>query len=146
MTLVIINRRLTRFLSFDCTYRHKFPPRSLFNLVDPERCPRPQLLEHMSSVSMFKAPASWSMSALSSAQGSWSTDGDISVEVKETNVRAKVASGVSILMRTVPQQSEEMNNPTWGSRRHIQLKPKRSKWQKYKRMFLKSRNNAMSVA
>jgi hypothetical protein len=146
MALIIINRRLTRFLFFDRTCRHEFPPRSLFNLVDPKTCPRPQLLEHMSSVSMFKAPASWSMSALSSAQGSWSTDGDISLEMKETNIRAKVASGVSILMRTVPKQSVEMNNPTWGSRRHIQPKPKRSKWQKYKRMFLKPRNNTVSVA
>jgi hypothetical protein len=86
------------------------------------------------------------MSALSSgAQGSWSTDGDISPEMKESNVRAKVASGVLILMRTVPKQSVEMNSPTWGSRRHVPPKPKRSKWQKYKRMFLKPRNNNNAV-
>lgn len=52
-------------------------------------------------------------------------------------VRAKLASGVPLLMVTV-SQAEILSSPAWGSRRHLKKRKRLSTWQKLERMVWKT--------
>ena len=143
---LILLPAFTLFCFFvDC--RQRYPPRSLFDLVDPESMSRQEILNRVASVSLFKAPSSWSMAGLSSCAGSsspLSSDGKVTWSSANflsnrdsANVRAKLASGVPILMTTV-EHSTLSSSPTWGSRRHVERAKRRRRLLKlamYKRIL-----------
>ena len=116
------------------------PPRSLVNLVDSQTYSRSELLRRISSISLFKAPASWSMAS-----------GGVPRSLKELNeidgttycVRAKLASGVPMLMNTV-SESAVLNRKSWGSCKYLQKK-KPMKIKKIIRIILGKTNKGKSI-
>ncbi|MGK3738631.1 MAG: hypothetical protein ACI90V_005478, partial [Bacillariaceae sp.] len=98
--------------------RNRMPPRSLLDLVDSDIHSRKELLQRISSISLFKAPASWNM-ASGGLPRSWKELNDI--EGTTYCVRSKLASGVPMLMNTV-SESAVITMKTWGSRKYIQKK------------------------
>ena len=142
--------------------RKKTPPRALLDLVPAEMYSREELLHRVSSIAMFKAPSSWSMasSAPSSPRsypqgaGSESTtnwivaggslvkggceDNGSVVDFQPSFTRAKLASGIPMLIGTV-EHTSLLSQPTYGSRRYVlarKKKRKKSIIQKWKRMIL----------
>ena len=113
------------------------PPRSLVDLVDSSTYSRSELLRRLSSISLFKAPASWSMAS-----------GGVPRSLEELNeaycVRAKLASGVPMLMNTV-SESEVTDRKSWGSRKYLQ-KPKKKtmKMRKFIRIILGTMNKGQN--
>lgn len=83
---------LTCTLLFSC-HRQKHPPRSLLNLVDDKVLPQSAVLQRASSISMFQAVRSWTVTspATVSPLGPRSSG----------YTRAKLASGIPLLMTTV---------------------------------------------
>eukprot|EP00538_Stauroneis_constricta_P002418 CAMPEP_0119562198 /NCGR_PEP_ID=MMETSP1352-20130426/19707_1 /TAXON_ID=265584 /ORGANISM="Stauroneis constricta, Strain CCMP1120" /LENGTH=482 /DNA_ID=CAMNT_0007610545 /DNA_START=243 /DNA_END=1688 /DNA_ORIENTATION=+ len=105
---------------------NRTPPRALLDLVTEESCPRREVLEKAATISMFKAPSSWSMTGLTFMAGR--LEGDVVVPNNQTkDVRAKLASGVPCIMNTVQGAQTLCKSRTWGSRRHIFVK-RRSIW------------------
>jgi len=90
----------------------------LLDLVDFSKYPRTELLKIISSVSLFKAPASWNV-ASGGLPRSWK---DLN-ERDETSycVRAKLASGVPMLMNAVSESAVITTN-SWGSRKYLRKK------------------------
>mmetsp|Transcript_18594 Transcript_18594/g.51693 ORF Transcript_18594/g.51693 Transcript_18594/m.51693 type:complete len:176 (-) Transcript_18594:1134-1661(-) len=135
-------------LAFVCD-RHRVPPRSLLTLAGADTADRKVVLEKAASISMFKAPSSWSMAGLTFLSGR--LDGDVIVPTSETKlVRAKLASGVPCIMGTVQQPRKICNAPIWGSRRHVHKK-QRSIWEMYLRILftklgLRSKNQRQVAA
>jgi hypothetical protein len=115
------------------------PPRSLLDLVDSDTHSRSELLRRISSISLFKAPASWSM-ASGGLPRSWKELNEI--EGTTYCVRAKLASGVPMLMNTV-SESTVINRKSWGSRKYLQKK-KTMKMRKLIRIILGKSNKAKS--
>eukprot|EP00537_Pseudo-nitzschia_pungens_P011722 CAMPEP_0172389478 /NCGR_PEP_ID=MMETSP1061-20121228/6358_1 /TAXON_ID=37318 /ORGANISM="Pseudo-nitzschia pungens, Strain cf. pungens" /LENGTH=521 /DNA_ID=CAMNT_0013119649 /DNA_START=12 /DNA_END=1577 /DNA_ORIENTATION=- len=116
----------------DCiTIMNRMPPRSLLDLVDSNSYSRSELLRRISSISLFKAPASWSM-ASGGLPRSWKELSEI--EGTTYCVRAKLASGVPMLMNTV-SQSTVIQRKSWGSRKYTQ-KRKTLKIKKLVRIIL----------
>eukprot|EP00536_Pseudo-nitzschia_multiseries_P012261 jgi/Psemu1/31520/gm1.31520_g len=115
------------------------PPRSLLGLVDSDVYPRSDLLQRISSISLFKAPASWSM-ASGGLPRSWKELN----EIEGTNycVRAKLASGVPMLMNTV-SESAVIHRKSWGSRKYTQKRQKTLKMKKLVRIILGNNTNAI---
>lgn len=70
----------------------KHPPRSLLNLVDEKVLPRSAVLQRASSISMFQAVRSWTLTS-----PAFSPIGPLS----SSYTRAKLASGVPLLIATV---------------------------------------------
>jgi hypothetical protein len=104
----------------------------LLDLVDAKQYSRHDLLHRISSISMFKAPSSWSM-----ASGRLSIEETVvaNFEAREPPyVRAKLASGVPMLMSTVAD-ARCLTSNEWGSRRFETKKKKRSTLRKYKRLL-----------
>mmetsp|Transcript_11805 Transcript_11805/g.33901 ORF Transcript_11805/g.33901 Transcript_11805/m.33901 type:complete len:357 (+) Transcript_11805:790-1860(+) len=124
----------------DCiTIMNRIPPRSLLDLVDSNSYSRSELLRRISSISLFKAPASWSM-ASGGLPRSWKELSEI--EGTTYCVRAKLASGVPMLMNTV-SQSTVIQRKSWGSRKYTQ-KRKTLKIKKLVRIILgDSTNNSI---
>lgn len=116
------------------------PPRSLLDLVDSDTHSRSELLRRISSISLFKAPASWSM-ASGGLPRSWKELNEI--EGTTYCVRAKLASGVPMLMNTV-SESTVINRKSWGSRKYSQKKKKSTKMKKLIRIILGKSNKAKS--
>ena len=116
--------------------RKEYPPRSLLDLVDSQMYNRQDLLQRVSSISLFKAPAYWNVASGGLGRLGISTnDGETTTCLSNdsTFVRAKLASGVPILMATA-SDSAMINAPTWGSRRYNQPK-KRQKISKLKKLL-----------
>ena len=114
----------------DCiSTMNRMPPRSLLDLVDATTCSRSELLRMVSSISFFKPPASWSMAAGPSPR-SWKELNEI--DGTTYCVRAKLASGVPMLMNTVCE-STVLNKNDWGSRKYLQTKKKRKPSMKIKK-------------
>lgn len=108
----------------DCiTIMNRMPPRCLLDLVDSSAYSRSELLRRVSSLSLFKAPASWSM-ASGGLPRSWKELNEI--EGTTYCVRAKLASGVPMLMNTV-SESTVIHRKSWGSRKYLQRKPLKMK-------------------
>jgi len=125
----------------DCiSIMNKMPPRSLLDLVDSDTHSRSELLRMISSISLFKAPASWSM-ASGGLPRSWKELNEI--EGTTYCVRAKLASGVPMLMNTV-SESTVINRKSWGSRKYSQKKKKSMKMRKLIRIILGKSNKAKS--
>ncbi len=117
----------------DCiSIMNRMPPRSLLDLVDSCEYSRSELLRRISSISLFKAPASWSM-ASGGLPRSWKELNDI--EGTTYCVRAKLASGVPMLMNTV-SQSTVLNRKCWGSHKYLQKKKKPMRMRKLIRIIL----------
>eukprot|EP00535_Pseudo-nitzschia_heimii_P009348 CAMPEP_0197179046 /NCGR_PEP_ID=MMETSP1423-20130617/4121_1 /TAXON_ID=476441 /ORGANISM="Pseudo-nitzschia heimii, Strain UNC1101" /LENGTH=496 /DNA_ID=CAMNT_0042628895 /DNA_START=85 /DNA_END=1575 /DNA_ORIENTATION=- len=118
---------LQEVLEDSISIMNRMPPRSLVDLVDSDVYSRAELLRRISSISLFKAPASWSMAS-----------GGVPRSLKELNeshcVRAKLASGVPILMNTVAQ-STVIERKSWGSQKHLH-KQKTMKMRKFIRIIL----------
>lgn len=112
------------------------PPRSLLDLVDSGAYSRSELLRRISAISLFKAPASWSMASGGLPRSRKELD-----EVEGTTycVRAKLASGVPMLMNTV-SKSTVMIKKSWGSRKYLQKK-KNMKMKKLVRIILGNTNS-----
>ncbi len=124
----------------DCiSTMNQMPPRSLLDLVDATICSRSELLRMISSISFFKPPASWSMASGPSPR-SWKELNEI--DGTTYCVRAKLASGVPMLMNTVCE-STILNKNDWGSRKYCQKKKKRKpmKIKKFMRTILGKSTN-----
>ena len=115
------------------------PPRSLLDLVDSDKHCRSELLRMISSISLFKAPASWSM-ASGGLPKTWKELNEI--EGTAYCVRAKLASGVPMLMNTVGE-STVLKRKSWGSHKYLQKKKKKkpTKIRKLIRIILGKSNN-----
>mmetsp|Transcript_53743 Transcript_53743/g.61124 ORF Transcript_53743/g.61124 Transcript_53743/m.61124 type:complete len:514 (+) Transcript_53743:116-1657(+) len=107
---------LQEVLEDSISMMNRMPPRSLLDLVDSNKYSRQELLQRISSISLFKAPASWSMTS-GGLPRSWKELNDI--EGTTYCVRSKLASGVPMLMNTV-SDSEIISRKTWGSRKYLQ--------------------------
>lgn len=121
----------------DCiSIMNRMPPRSLLDLVDSGAYSRSELLRRISAISLFKAPASWSMASGGLPRSRKELD-----EVEGTTycVRAKLASGVPMLMNTV-SKSTVMIKKSWGSRKYLQKK-KNMKMKKLVRIILGNTNS-----
>jgi len=130
---------LQEVLEDSISIMNRMPPRSLLDLVDSDTCSRSELLRRISSISLFKAPASWSM-ASGGLPRSWKELSQI--EGTTYCVRAKLASGVPMLMNTV-SESTVINRKSWGSRKYLQKK-KTMKIRKLIRIILGKTNKAKS--
>lgn len=111
--------------------RNRIPPRSLLDLVDANQHSRSELLRRISSISLFKAPASWSM-ASGGLPRSWKELNEI--EGTTYCVRAKLASGVPMLMNTV-SESTVIHKKSWGSQKYLQKKKKKKQALKIKKLI-----------
>mmetsp|Transcript_14769 Transcript_14769/g.23872 ORF Transcript_14769/g.23872 Transcript_14769/m.23872 type:complete len:270 (-) Transcript_14769:201-1010(-) len=111
-----------------------FPPRSLLDLVDSQMYPRHELLQRVATISLFKAPASWSI-----ASGGLRKTGNTAKKFMDhlgndsMIVRARLASGVPMLIST-STASAMTSSPQWGSRKHIVPK-RRKKASKLKKLI-----------
>ena len=128
------------------SYRQRFPPRKLFDLVDGRiGLSRDQLRVRMGSISLFKPPASWSVAGLPSLIGSWATDHSSTNDVKgnsdenqmqvTTHARATLASGSPILMKTIPESFISSQATEWGSQRYHLMKRKARRRPIWKRVL-----------
>jgi hypothetical protein len=114
------------------TIMNRVPPRSLLDLVDPKLYKRPEVLQRASSISLFKAPASWTLMTGCFSSGAWtvtSTTDPMSSDC--VFVRAKLASGVPLLMKSTISKSSLpcitsalMLSPSWGSQRYTKVRRK----------------------
>jgi hypothetical protein len=119
-------------------YRNKFPPRSLLDLVDSKIYSRSDLLRRISSISLFKMPASSSLDSGEFGQNCniWSTCHADLLSNDSLFVRAKVASGVPMLMAT-SSSSALLRSRRWGSHKHHPMRKKPSMVTKIARRVLR---------
>lgn len=116
--------------------RRRFSPVDLLDLLDPDMYPREELLERISSISAFKMPSSWS-----SSEGKFLPS---AVRFQPGNIRAKLASGIPILMNSVNDNNASyVTSWTWGSRRY-QLRRRKTKWQRLKRGLIRMKRKMLA--
>lgn len=129
---------LQEILEDSISIMNRIPPRSLLDIIDTKLYSRKDLLQRISSISLFKAPASWSMNS-GGLPRSWKELND--VQGTMYCVRSKLASGVPMLMNTV-SESPVISRRSWGSRKYSKRK-KTLKMRKLIRVILgKSRNKS----
>jgi hypothetical protein len=102
--------------------RHKVPPRSLLELVDPQVSPRVSVLQRANSISMFQAVRSWNLTSSTNTAANNRTTATatgvlLGPSTSCTYLRAKLASGVPLLMATVgPQWTLARRRIRWQRR------------------------------
>mmetsp|Transcript_2540 Transcript_2540/g.6066 ORF Transcript_2540/g.6066 Transcript_2540/m.6066 type:complete len:537 (+) Transcript_2540:206-1816(+) len=141
----------------------QFPPRKLLDLVDADF---EELLLRVSSISAFRTPSAWritsgkkwtlhrtlssdSLDSLGNAPASsTSSSRQTAAEMKISNqfIRAKLASGVPIVQKEIPDSHALFRSAFWGTYRYEILKRKRKRGgnlRKFARRIMKRLNSKL---
>lgn len=147
------------WLALFCFYplgldRKRFPPRKLLDLVDADF---EELLLRVSSISAFRTPSAWRItsgkkwtlhrslsndSLDSLASGARSTQPAAEMKISNQFIRAKLASGVPIVQKEIPDSHQLFRSVFWGTYRYEILKRQRRRGnlRKFARRMMKRLN------
>mmetsp|Transcript_2539 Transcript_2539/g.6061 ORF Transcript_2539/g.6061 Transcript_2539/m.6061 type:complete len:194 (+) Transcript_2539:1320-1901(+) len=151
------------FFVSNTNHRKQFPPRKLLDLVDADF---EELLLRVSSISAFRTPSAWritsgkkwtlhrtlssdSLDSLGNAPASsTSSSRQTAAEMKISNqfIRAKLASGVPIVQKEIPDSHALFRSAFWGTYRYEILKRKRKRGgnlRKFARRIMKRLNSKL---
>ncbi|CAJ1931117.1 unnamed protein product [Cylindrotheca closterium] len=134
----------------------RFPPRKLLDLVDADF---EELLLRVSSISAFRTPSAWritsgkkwtlhrslsndSLDSLTSAPLSSSTRREM--KISNQFIRAKLASGVPIVQKEIPDSHQLFRSVFWGTYRYeiLRRKRRRGKLRKFARRMIRRLTNS----